>query len=211
MEFTLLEASSRETGKRGSKASRRSGHVPCVLYGHHVDPLSFQVPSSGVEKLVRSHETNLVKIELDGNSWECILKDVDFHPVWDNPIHADFQVLQAGEKINLTVPFHFEGIAAGQVAGGNVQFVLNEVDISCLPKDIPSNLVVQISELEIGDSIHISDLEFEGIEFLAAESQTVVMVHAPRLVVEEEELEGEELEGEELEGEEGEADEGGEE
>ena len=203
MEFTTLEATRRETGKRGSKASRRTGNVPCTLYGRHVEPTSFQVSAGGIDRLVRSHETNLVKIELDGQSWECILKDVDFHPVWDQPIHADFQVLQAGEKISLTVPFRFEGIPVGQITGGNTQYVMNEAEIICLPKDIPSHLTVDISELDIGDGIHISDLEFEGIEFQAFDSQTVVMVHAPRLIVEEEEEVLEE--GEEIEGEEGDA------
>ena len=205
MEFTTLEATNRESGKKGAKATRKAGNVPCVLYGHHVEPLTFQISSVGLEKLVRSHETNLVKIELEGNSWECILKDVSFHPVWDNPLHADFQVLQAGEMISLTVPFRFEGVPLGQIEGGNTQYVLNEVDITCLPKDIPSHLTVDISQLEIGDSIHISDLEYDGVEFQVSDQQTVVMVHAPRLIVEDVPEDEEGIEGEEGDAEEAEA------
>lgn len=194
MEFTTLEATSRETGKRAAKDARLQGKVPCVLYGHHVDPLAFQMNAKYLEKLVRSQETPLVKIDMEGNSWDCILKDVAFHPVHDNVMHADFQVLQAGEKINLSVPFRFEGTPVGQVDGGNTQFVLTEVEISCFPKNIPSHLTVDISELQIGDSIHLGDLEYEDIEFQANDSQTVVMVHAPRIIAtpEDEELEGEE-------------------
>ncbi len=194
MEFTTLEATSRETGKRASKDARLQGQVPCVLYGNHVDPVSFQTSAKYLEKLVRSHETPLVKIDLSGQSWDCILKDVAFHPVEDNVIHADFQVLQAGEKINLAVPFHFEGTPAGQVEGGNTQYVLTEVEITCLPKDIPSHLTVNIAHLNIGDSIHLGDLSFENIEFQASDSQTVVMIHAPRLVATGDE-EGEAVEG----------------
>ncbi len=198
MEFTTLEATSRETGKRAAKDARIQGQVPCVLYGRHVDPLSFQMNAKYLEKLVRSHETPLVKIDLEGNSWDCILKDVAFHPVHDHVLHADFQVLQAGEKINLAVPFHFEGTPVGQVEGGNTQYVLTEVEITCLPKDIPSHLTVNIADLNIGDSIHLGDLSFENIEFQASDSQTVVMIHAPRLVAADDE-EGEGLEAAERE------------
>lgn len=202
MEFTTLEAKTRDTGKRALNAIRKEGQVPCTLYGHHVDAKSFQVPSVDLQKLFRSAETNLVKIDLGGESWECILKDIDFHPVYDHPIHADFQVLQAGEKITLVVPFHFEGVPAGQIDGGNTQFVLSEVEISCLPKDIPPSLNVEVASLNIGDSIHLGDLEFDGIEFSGSSSQTVVIVHAPRVVAVDEE-EGEEVDGEAVEGEEG--------
>ena len=205
MEFTTLEATSRDTGKRATKDARLQGEVPCVLYGHHVDPLVFKLDVRYLDKLVRSHETPLVKIDLDGNSWDCILKDIDFHPVTDAVLHADFQVLQAGEKINLAVPFRFEGTPAGQIEGGNTQFVMSEAEITCLPKDIPPHLTVDISELNIGDSIHIGDLSFENIEFQATDSQTVVMIHAPRVAAVEEEV----LDGEGEAGEEGEAEEGG--
>ncbi len=208
MEFTTLEATSRPTGKRAAKDARIQGNVPCVLYGRHVDSLHFQLDARYLEKLIRSHETPLVKIDLDGNSWECILKDIDFHPVDDNAIHADFQVLRAGEKINLAVPFRFVGTPVGQIEGGNTQHVLSEVEITCLPRDIPSHLEVDITELDIGDSIHIGDLSFDKIEFQAGDSQTVVMVHAPRVIATLDEEEEGEL-GEE--GEEGEEAEGGEE
>ena len=203
MEFTTLDATSRTSGKRASKDARLQGQVPCVLYGHHVDPLVFQLNAKHLEKLIRSHETPLVKIGLEGKSWDCILKDIDFHPVNDNAIHADFQVLKAGEEITLSVPIRFEGTPVGQVEGGNTQHVLTEVEITCLPVNIPSHLTVDITQLDIGDSIHIGDLSFENIEFVAGPTQTVVMVHAPRVIAVDEE--GEEgVEGEEVEGEEGE-------
>lgn len=197
MEFTTLDATTRETGKRASRNARLQGMVPCVLYGRHVEPLSFQLDGRYLEKLIRSHETPLVQIELEGKNWDCILKDIDFHPVNDNAIHADFQVLQKGEKITLSVPFRFEGTPVGQINGGNAQHVISEVEISCLPKDIPSHLSIDVSGLDIGDSIHIGDLSFENLDFQTSTSQTVVMVHAPRIVAVDEE-EGEEgVEGDE--------------
>ncbi|MFK7848194.1 MAG: 50S ribosomal protein L25 [Rhodothermales bacterium] len=192
MEFTTLDATTRDTGKRAARNTRLQGMVPCVLYGRHVEPLSFQMDGRYLEKLVRSNETPLVQIELEGKSWDCILKDTDFHPVNDDVIHADFQVLQKGEKITLSVPFRFEGTPVGQINGGNAQHVISEVEISCLPKDIPSHLTIDVSGLDIGDSIHIGDLSFENVDFQTSTSQTVVMVHAPRIAAVEEVEETEE-------------------
>lgn len=197
MENTTLEVTPRETGKRGARASRKAGQVPCVIYGPGIEARAFQVPALALQKLVRSHEASIIELKVNGKKHRCILKEVDFHPVLDYPIHADFQAIRAGEKITLTVPFHFEGTPVGQISGGDTQFVLNEVDITCVPENIPSHLTIDISHLDIGDAIHIGDLEFEDIEFEAPPKQTVVSVLAPRLVeepvVEEEEgVEGEE-------------------
>ena len=115
-------------------------------------------------------------------TWNCILKDVDYHPVTDEPVHADFQVLKEGEKIGITVPFRFVGTPVGQIQGGNTQYVLSDADITCLPKDIPAFFEIDIANLGIGEAIHIRDLEYEGVEFSATPSQTVVMIHAPRVV-----------------------------
>ena len=201
MEFTTLEGTARDKGKSRTRALRREGQVPSVLYGHNVEPLSFHLNIRALNQLIRAQETPLVQIELDGKSWQCILKDVDYHPVTDLPIHADFQVLQEGEKISLTVPFRFTGTPKGQIEGGNTQYVLSDADIVCLPKDIPAFFEIDIVDLGIGEGIHIRDLDFEGVEFSAPESQTIVMIHAPRVAAadaKEEEGEGVQ-EGEEAE------------
>ena len=197
MEFTTLEAKSRESGKRVTRILRREGYVPSVLYGHHVEPVCFHIDQRGLTQLVRSQETPLVKIDMDGKSWDCILKSVDYHPVSDEPIHADFQVLQEGEKIGLAVPFRFQGVPVGQIQGGNTQYVLSEVEVSCLPKDIPPFITIDISELKIGEAIHIGDLSIEGVEFKVSSNQTIVMIHAPRIKGGPEEGEEEEVAEEE--------------
>ena len=207
MDVITLEVVPRESGKKHARAVRREGNVPCVLYGHHVEPTIFQVPELDLNPLIYTNQNYLVKIELDGESWECIIKDIDFHPVTDRPMHADFQVLQEGEKVTMTVPVRYAGIPVGQTEGGQTAYIVTELDIRCLPKDIPSHITVDVSELSIGDALHVGELELEGIEILALDRQTLVTVVPPRmLAVEEEEeevlLEGEPLEGEPLEGEE---------
>ena len=181
MEFTNLKASSRELGKSKTRSIRLSGNVPCVLYGNNVEPISFQLPAAHLRQLVRAQETPLVAIDFEGKSWNCILKDVDYHPVTDEPVHADFQVLKDGEKIGITVPFRFSGTPVGQIQGGNTQYVLSDADITCLPKDIPPYFEVDITNLGIGEAVHIGDLAFDGVEFSASANQTVVMIHAPRI------------------------------
>lgn len=179
MEIPSIEAQSRETGKKAARKIRREGNVPCILYSRNTDPVPFQMPALAVKRLAYAREAGTVEVEVNGESWNCILKDLDLDPITDEPIHADFQVLESGERIRLTVPIHFEGIPVGQSEGGDTQYILNQVQISCLPQDIPSHIEVDVSDLQIGESLHIYDLEVEGVEFEMSPEQTVVTVVAP--------------------------------
>jgi len=214
MDTITLEAASRETGKKATKAVRNNNNVPCILYGPDTDPVPFQVAINDLNRLIYQRTTPILSIEVDGESWNCIMKTYDLHPVTDRPIHADFQVLTEGRPITLTVPIRYEGIPQGQKEGGDTQYNLREVNVRCLPSDIPDEIRVNVEDLEVGDSIHFYDLEVEGVEFQVRPEQTIVTVVAPRLEVlpedeeEEEVLEGELEEGELPEGEEGEAAEG---
>ena len=210
MEVINLEARKRETGKSATKQVRRDGDVPCVMYGSSEEPRTFKVTELDLRPLIYTDEFHRVSVNLDGKSFECILKEVDFHPVTDRVRHADFQVLHPGEKIKLSIPVHFKGTAIGQKEGGLAQTFVNEIAIQCLPKDLPNHFEVDISEMEIGDTVMVRDLEREGIEFLTPADQTLVTITIPRAIIELEAAEAEEeaalLEGEEgevLEGEEG--------
>ena len=191
MDVIEIEAKERQPGKKHARAARRAEEVPCVLYGRHVDAVPFQVPELSLRPLIYTSETHRVLIKVNGNEWECILKDVVMHPVTDRPRHADFQVLQQGEKITLTVPIQYHGIPVGQSEGGDTQVIMNEIEVSCLPKDIPSHIDLDISALAIGDALHVSDIESEGLEFGSAPTQTLVTVVPPRTEEELEALEAE--------------------
>lgn len=181
MEIKHIEGESREVGKTAARKVREEGFVPCVLYSRNVDPVSFKVSALRLKRLAFSRQANQVEVTVDGSSWNCILKDVDLHPITDDPIHADFQVLQEGERVTLTVPIRFLGTPVGQTEGGDTQYALTEIRISCLPKDIPSNIEVDVSELDIGDALHVSDLEVEGVKFEMNPGQTIAVVVAPRV------------------------------
>ncbi len=211
MDVITLEAQPREVGRKTARATRRAGNVPCILYGHRVEPVAFQVPEKSLHPLIYTQETHLITVNLDSNSWECVVKDIAFHPITDRPMHADFQVLQEGEQVTLSVPVRYLGTAIGHTQGGRLSFMLHELEVSCLPKDIPSYIDVDITEVGIGDAIHVGELEIENVDIHAPADQVLMTVIKPRVVVEEVALdeEGEEgVEGEEA-ADEDEAGEGG--
>lgn len=193
MDAITIDVEPRDTGKQAVRAARRAGNVPCVLYGNNVENVVFQVPELTIHRLVYTSETHLLQIKLGEQSWECILKDVDFHPVTDRPIHADFQALQQGEKITLMIPIQFHGVPVGQTDGGDTQYITHELEVTCLPSAIPSHIDIDVTHLKIGDAIHVEDLEIEGVEFEDAPGRAIVTVVPPRMLAlpeEEEELEG---------------------
>ena len=202
MESILLNVESRDLGKKAAKALRTSDSVPCVLYGSDMEPVHFQATELSLHPLIFTHETHVIEVNLDGNKWSCIMRAIDFHPVTDRPIHADFQLLTEGQEIRVTIPIQLTGQSVGQLEGGVMQQVISEIEIECLPKDIPGQFEIDISALNIGDALHVSDLDTENITVLTNPENTIVIVAgaAPEEeVVEEELLEGEEGE----EGEEG--------
>lgn len=204
MDTIKLDAKPRTPGKGGARAARREHEVPCVLYGHGFEPVTFQVPELALRPLIYTAETHRVAVSLDGQEYDCIVKDIEFHPVTDRAFHADFQLLRKGETITLTVPVQYHGKPVGVREGGEMQVVTHELTVSCLPKDIPSHIDVDVTDLAIGDSIHLGAISIEGVTFAEGDDTTLVAVHAARKA---EALEGEAEEGEALEGEAEEGDE----
>ncbi|MEM6328085.1 MAG: 50S ribosomal protein L25 [Bacteroidota bacterium] len=187
--ITLTAAEARETGKAAVKATRRDGRVPCVLYGPSTEPVHFSVPSLDLRPLIHTSETYRVEVTVDGEDHEAILKDVDFHPVTEEPLHADFLALTKGQTLTLSIPIQLTGTAPGVKAGGQLAQPLYELEIQSLPKDIPGSISIDISTLEIGDSLHVGDLKLgDAIEVLTDSVRTIVTVTAPRVeAVEEDE------------------------
>ncbi len=200
MDAITLDVQPRELGKAAARAVRRAEEVPCVLYGPHQEPVHFRVPVLAMRPLIFTTETHRVAFSLGGEEFDCILKDVTYHPVTDVPVHADFYALTAGEAITVTVPVVLVGVAPGVKAGGMLSQPLNEVEVRCLPADIPGHLEIDISGLDIGDSLHVSDLAVENAEIETDPARTVVTITVPMAEPEPEE-EGLLLEGEEIEGE----------
>ncbi|MCY4170243.1 MAG: 50S ribosomal protein L25 [Bacteroidetes bacterium] len=192
MNLITINAQPRTAGKASSRAARREGNVPCVLYGRHVESHPFVTSEQSLHPLIFTNRTHIVNLSLGDDSWECIVKDIAFHPVTDRPLHVDFQALQAGEKITLSIPLNFVGTSQGQSKGGIPRYLMTELTVVCYPKDIPTQIDVDIRDIEIGDSIYLRDLEEEALEFLAPKDQILMSVVRPR--VEEEETIGDDEE-----------------
>lgn len=189
MDVIKLDAKPRTPGKGPARAARRNEEVPCILYGHTMDAsVAFQVGELDMRPLIYTDEFHRVEVSVGGESYDCILKHVDFHPVSDRPMHADFQMLTEGQKITLTVPLQIVGTSLGQRNGGSPVARVNELEVTCLPKDIPDHFQIDVTDIDIGDSVHLEDLADEKYEFGLPLEATLFFVQAAR-EEEEEELE----------------------
>lgn len=183
MEKVLLEARKRSNEKKSSnKSLRREGKVPGVIYSKNVQPISIEVNEGSINPLVFTSKTNLISLNIEGeNKLDCIIKDIQFDPVTDKIVHFDLQEFNVAEKIQIEVPVHLVGSAIGVKEGGIVQQNLHKLDIECLPGDIPDSIEVNISNLKLGDSIHISDLKLTDVEFLNPDESIIVAIAHPKV------------------------------
>ncbi len=190
MEKITLNANVRTNlSKSARNELRKSGDVPGVFYSKHEAPVALSVSEKKLKPLVFTAETHLIGLNIDGTEHDCVIKDVQFDPVSDRIIHVDLLGLTKGEKFQLEVPIQFIGNAAGIKEGGILQHVLHKLQIECLPSDIPQHLEVEITNLRIGDAIHVGDLKYDNITILNPEDAVVVAVTHPK--AEKETVEGE--------------------
>ncbi|MFC1651208.1 50S ribosomal protein L25 [Candidatus Latescibacterota bacterium] len=210
MAEAILNANNREeSGKQAVKKLRSEGLIPATLYGPGVEPSSLSINRKELTTLLHSEGRNvIVDLTLDNGKKKVktFIYEIQHDPLSDKIIHVDLKHIDLKDKIRVEIPVHLEGIPEGvKNEGGISEHILHTIEVSCLPTDIPSEIVIDVSALQIGDAIHVKDLPGGDFEFLSDADRTVVHVIAPRVVIveeEEEELE-EGLEGE-IEGEEGE-------
>jgi large subunit ribosomal protein L25 len=184
------------TGKGSARKLRAAGRVPAVIYGHGEDTRKLSVDAHELMTLFSTIrvENTVITMNIDGEKTpsRALVREVQRHAYRDDVVHVDFYQIHAGESITVAVPVRIVGDAPGVKAGGILQHSLNEIEVRCLPDRIPETLDVDISALEIGDSIHVGDIvQPEGVEFLVDTERTVCSLMAPTLapVTEEEEEE----------------------
>ncbi|MFC1564633.1 50S ribosomal protein L25 [candidate division KSB1 bacterium] len=203
MSETVLNVEIRKnTGKSFVKILRRESKIPGVFYFQGKETLPLTFDEIALKHVIASKPALIMLNFDDGTQKEAVIREIQRNPVTDKVVHVDMMGIKRGQKLKVTVPVVLIGESVGLKTGGIVEHLVKEVDIECLPKDMPDKLEVDVTEMEIGDSIHIGDLEFENIEILSNATTTLASVILPKVVVEpvaEEELE----EGEEVEGEEG--------
>ena len=213
---TLKAALRSETGKGAARRMRREGRIPAVVYGRDEETRSLSLDAREFETLVKHHslDTTLIHLEIEADGKKkpdavrTLVVEVQGHPYKPEVLHVDFQQIHAGERVTIEVPIRLEGTPEGVRAGGVLQQIMHVVELTCPVENIPESFTVNVEELEIGDSIHISDLEVpEDVELLVDPVRTITTVAAPTILElpeEEEEVEEPELigeEGEEIEAE----------
>jgi len=205
MKTVSMSGSLRENvGKKDAKKHRREGNVPCVLYGGK-EQVHFILNEFEFGKLIFTPEVNLVSLEIDGKTTLSILQDVQYHPVTDKVLHADFLVVTDDKPIIVSLPVKTKGVSPGILAGGKLYLKMRKILVKGMVADLPELIEIDISGMSIGSSIKVKDLKVEGITFLNVPSAVVISVKTARiLAIEEEEEEDEETaEGEGSEGDEG--------
>ena len=193
-----------QTGKSGARAVRRAGNIPGVVYGIQ-DSTPLSIKPKELETLLgtRAGANVVFQLNVEGEAVPerpVIVKELQRDPMRGDILHADFLEIRMDEKIEIAVPLSLSGEPPGEKMGGTISQLLRELEISCLPNAIPEQIEVDISEVEIGDVIHVRDLQIpEGVELVADPDDPVMTVIVP--VEEEEEVDEDELLDVEAEGE----------
>lgn len=186
MSEIVLNAEIRETAGKQAKHVRLQDKVPGVYYIHGETNISIQVPKVNLDPLVFTTETHVIDLRLpDGSSKKAILRDVQFDPVSDKPIHFDLQGLKDDERLTLEVPVALTGgIPRGVREGGMLQHIIHKLKVNCLPKDIPEKIEINVAELLINHSVHVRELQVPNATILENPDSTVVAVIPPTVVKE---------------------------
>ena len=192
-----VEAQSRsDTGKGASRRLRRQGLVPAVLYGGHQQPEMLALAHNQVVRHLQNEAfySHVLNLKVGDVTTQAVLKDLQRHPAKPFILHMDFMRVTQDEKIRLVVPLHFinEEKAKGVKAGGNVSHHITEVEVSCLPRDLPEFIPIDLIEMEIGDILHLSEIPMpEGVTLAHAPDpdEPVIVMHGARSAAQSEEAE----------------------
>lgn len=200
-------------GKGPARRMRAEGRVPGVVYGKDEETLTLSVDAGEAEHLFQaiSVENTIVHLDLDGADGpvQTLVREIQVHPLRPGLLHIDFYRIRAGEKVEVEIPVNLNGVPDGvKNSGGILQQVIHELPVRVLPSEIPPSVEVDVTALDMGDAVHVAELELaDEVEVLLDPERTVASVVAPKaLIVEEEEEEEAEVEligeeGEEIEGE----------
>jgi len=194
MQKIQLQANVRKgINKKATKALRKKGCIPAVLYGHGIKTLNLTVEQKKFEQVVKKmHGENiLISLSIDDNGSSkqetAMIRSIQYHPVSDEMLHINFYKILLSEKITTRINIILTGQAAGVKEGGVLDHSIRDMEVSCLPDKIPGHFEVDVTQLEIGSSIHIRDLKIsEDVEVLADPDQAVVSIVPPTVIKEEE-------------------------
>jgi len=185
MKTVSLSGSLRENvGKKDAKKHRKNGDFPCVIYGGK-EQIHFVVNEKDFKKLFNVAAVYLITININGKEYDTIVQDVQYHPVTDRILHADFLEILPDKPIIIAIPVRPEGVPTGVLKGGRFIIKVRKVKVKALPKDLPDYIILKTDDLDIGDSIKVMDIQYENLKFLDPPSTVLVGVRTARAVIEE--------------------------
>lgn len=185
-EIELKGTKRTETGKKATKLLRKEGLVPCNVYGEKKgenglpEALSFAVSMRDLRKIVYTPHIYVVNLVIDGESHTAVMKELQFHPVTDQVLHVDFYEVNDQKPITIGIPVKLNGLAQGVRDGGRINLSLRKINVTAPYQVIPEHLDIDVTSLQLGKSIKVGDLSFEGLELATLADVIVCSVKATR-------------------------------
>ena len=185
-EINLTGKSRTETGKKAAKLSRKAGMIPCNIYGEEKDQnglpksLPFAIAEGEIRKAIFTPIIYVCNIEIDGVVRKAIIKEIQQHPVTDAVLHVDFLEINDTKPITVGIPVKTTGFAAGVRDGGKLSLAVRKINVTAPYKQIPEELVVDVTSLALGKSIKVAELSFEGLEIATSPEVVVCSVRMTR-------------------------------
>ena len=175
-------------GKKASKAIRKQGMIPCNLYGEEKKDgkpvaLAFASPFSELRKIIYTPHIYVIKIDIDGASHTAVMKEIQFHPVTDAPLHVDFYEVNDQQPITIGIPVKLTGLAQGVRDGGRMNLSIRKIAVTAPYQQIPEHLDIDVTALKIGKSIKVGNLSFEGLELATSKDVVVCSIKMTRNAV----------------------------
>ena len=171
----------KDTGKKYSRLLRMEEKVPCVMYGGK-ENIHFSMPELNFKDIVYTPNVYLLKFEIEGNNHDAVIREIQFHPVTDKIIHADFKEYHPDQPVIINLPVKIVGESIGLKAGGKLRIRRRILKARGLAKDFPEHLELDITDLDIGNTIRIEDLKIEGLEFLDSSGSMIVSIVSARVI-----------------------------
>jgi large subunit ribosomal protein L25 len=174
-------------GKGGARKARAAGTIPGILYGHGEAPVPLAIGARTFQLAVQKHKGGnaIVNLAIDGGQYTALIRDVQYDPITHHILHLDFQHISLTEMVEVEVSVHLIGVPSGVKDGGGIlEYITRSVEVRCLPTQIPPSIDVDVTALEIGDSVHVRDLKVENAEILSDMDSTIATVVAPTVIEE---------------------------
>ena len=174
-------------GKGGARKSRAAGQIPAVLYGHGETPIPVAIGTRDFEVALHRHEGGnpIVSLALEGGEYTALIRAVQYDPVTHHILHLDFQHISLTETVEVKVALLFTGLAVGVKDGGGIlEHIMREVEVRCLPTAIPPSISLDVSHLNIGDSVHVRDISIPNVVILTDAAATIATVVPPTVMEE---------------------------